>query len=147
MNPSELENFLHQHIPASAALGISVLHCDQEKVELSAPLSINRNHKSTAFGGSLSVIAIMSAWSLVHMHLHDLDCDIVIQESSMNYLQPANNDFSSVSMKTDEVAWQKFIRMFEKRGKGRITVNSDLYCAGEKVAEFTGTYVAVKLAV
>lgn len=145
MKPSELENFLHQHIPASAALGINVIRCNQETVELSAPLDINRNHKATAFGGSLSVIAIMSAWSLVHMHLHEIDSDIVIQESSMNYLKPVTGDFSSISTIEDDTAWHKFMRIFEKRGKGRITVNSKLYCDEEKVAEFVGTYVAIKL--
>jgi thioesterase domain-containing protein len=114
-------------------------------VELTAPLSANLNHKSTAFGGSLSVIAITSGWSLLFMRLQDSRNEIVIQESHMTYLKAVKGDFSAISTYDDEnPQWSRFIRSFERHGKGRIMVASNVYCYGELVAQHSGTYVAFK---
>ena len=144
MSPLDLEKYLHEQIPASSALKIEVKSCSKTKIELMAPLSENFNHKNTAFGGSLSVIAILSGWSLIFMRLHGVKNEIVIQESSMSFLKPVKGEFLAASVYDDSVQWSRFMKAFSRRGKGRIVVNSDVYCHGEVVAKHSGTYVAFK---
>jgi thioesterase domain-containing protein len=76
-----VEQYLHEHIPLSKAMAVSVLSIDENGVILSAPLLPNINHRSTAFGGSISAVTILSAWTFVHVRLQPLliPCQIVIQ--------------------------------------------------------------------
>ena len=48
---------------------VAVVSAAADAVTLSAPLAPNINHRSTAFGGSVSTLAILSAWSLVNLRL------------------------------------------------------------------------------
>ena len=144
MQTYDLEKYLHEQIPASAALKIKVNNCSETKVELSAPLSANLNHKNTAFGGSLSVIAILAGWSLIFMRLYGVKNEIVIQESSISYLKAVKDDFLSICKYEDSKRWERFSQSFNRRGKGRIIVESSIYCNNEVVAKHTGTYVAFK---
>lgn len=140
----ELEKYLHDQIPASLALGIGVKNCSSTLVELVAPLSINLNHKNTAFGGSLSVIAILAGWSIVFLRLQGSKNEIVIQESEISYLKAAKGDFSAISTYEETPQWSRFMKSFNRRGKGRVVVASDVYSNDEIVARHTGTYVAFK---
>ncbi|UGA53567.1 YiiD C-terminal domain-containing protein [Vibrio sp. VB16] len=142
MKEKELEAYLHAQIPASKLLGVEVKSCSQTNIELLAPLEPNINHKNTAFGGSLSVLAILAGWSLVYMRLNGIRNEIVIQESSMTYLKPANGSFTATSLYEESTDWSKFYRSFTKRGRGRIKVKSNILCGEEIVATFQGTYVA-----
>jgi len=144
LQPLDLEVYLHEQIPASSSLEIGVKNCSKTKVELVAPLSINLNHKNTAFGGSLSVIAILSGWSLIFMRLHGVKNEIVIQESSISYLKAVKGDFLATSAYEDSGQWSRFTQSFNRRGKGRVVVKSIVYCHDEVVAKHSGTYVAFK---
>jgi thioesterase domain-containing protein len=138
----ELEEYLHEQIPASKLLEIGVISCSHSKVELMAPLAPNINHKNTVFGGSLSVLAILAGWSLVYLRIKGVQNEIVIQESAMTYLKAANGEFYATSSYEDQNKWERFSRSFTKRGKGRIQVNSNIICNSKEVATFQGTYVA-----
>jgi thioesterase domain-containing protein len=85
MNPKELEQYLHEHIPLSQAMQVSVLDAKEDCVVLSAPLAPNINHTETIFGGSASAVAILAAWSLVHVRLKGagIAYSIVIQRNTM----------------------------------------------------------------
>jgi len=65
----EVERYLHRNIPLSAAMGVRVRSATPRRVELEAPLAPNINHQSTVFGGSASALAMLSAWTLVHLGL------------------------------------------------------------------------------
>lgn len=142
MKESELAHYLHKQIPASKLLEVTVEHCSQTRIELTAPIEPNINHKNTVFGGSLSVLAILAGWSLVYMHLNGRQNEIVIQESSMSYVKAAEGDFSAVSVYETGAGWERFDRSFTQKGRGRIKVESQIICEGEVVATFSGTYVA-----
>lgn len=144
MKPEELEKYLHEQIPASKLLEVHVKACSKEKVELTAPLAPNINHKNTAFGGSLSTLAILAGWSLVFMRLRGVKNEIVIQESNMSFLKPAHGDFYAVSVCEESKEWERFDKLFQKRGIARIHVESKVFCNGEVVADFAGNYVAFK---
>ena len=142
METSALENYLHEQIPASKLLEVRVKSCSELEIQLVAPLNPNINHKNTVFGGSLSVIAVLAGWSLVYMRLEGIKNEIVIQESTMSYLKPAHAEFYAVSTYQESKLWEKFSHSFTSRGKGRIQVESHVFCKGEVVAAFSGVYVA-----
>ncbi|PSB47247.1 YiiD C-terminal domain-containing protein, partial [Chamaesiphon polymorphus] len=62
---TDVEQYLHEHIPLSKAMAVSVSSIDSSGVILSAPLQPNINHRSTVFGGSISAVSVLSAWTLV----------------------------------------------------------------------------------
>ncbi len=57
MTPSELQTYLHTHIPLSKAMEVEVVQATPDIIELRAPLAPNINHRGTAFGGSISTLA------------------------------------------------------------------------------------------
>lgn len=146
MESKELEEYLHEQIPASKLLEVRVNSCGELEVELAAPIEPNINHKNTIFGGSLSVLAILAGWSLLYMRLKGTKNEIVIQASSMSFLKAANGEFQAICSYDESPQWDKFIRSFTKRGKGRIQIESNILCKGEIVASFLGTYVAFNTA-
>src|SRR5512134_596976 len=91
-----LEEYLHTEIPLSAAMQVFVRSVSADSVVLSAPLEPNINHKSTVFGGSASAVAILAAWSLLHLRLtaEGHDCQLVIQSNQMSYDRPIQGAFS-----------------------------------------------------
>lgn len=63
MNSLQVEQYLHQNIPISQQMAVSVVSIDEKGVILAAPLLPNINHHGTVFGGSISNLAILSAWT------------------------------------------------------------------------------------
>ena len=57
-----LEQLLHQDIPLTQALGLSVLDWSHGELRLSLPLAANLNHKSSMFGGSLYSLSVLAGW-------------------------------------------------------------------------------------
>lgn len=141
MKNRELEVYLHHHIPVSKYLGIGVNTCSSKNIEITAPLIMNTNHMNTVFGGSLSVVGILAGWSLVYAQLEGKKHQIVIQENSIRYLKPANKDVTAVCKYDNLTAWSRFHRAFQRKGKGRVQIACNLFCADELVATFEGVYV------
>lgn len=147
MNPLlELEEYLHAHIPLSAAMGVAVTTATTERVTVAVPLAPNINHRHTAFGGSIATLGIIAGWSLVHLRLAGASCRIVIQRSSTDYLAPAQGAFEATcTADSPDADWERFSISLERRGTGRITLHSSLTCDGEAVAECEGVFVAKAL--
>lgn len=144
MSPLELEQYLHRHIPLSKTMGIRVAAAGPGGVVLSAPLEPNINHRETVFGGSASALAILSAWSLVHIRLlaAAFPSRIVIQRNTMEYKRPMRGSFTARAWIEGEEAWTGFTRMLQRKGRGRIRVLSVLESAGEEAGAFSGEFVA-----
>lgn len=145
MLPDQLERYLHEHIPLSKAMGVSVLSVGEEAVTLRAPLAPNINHRETVFGGSASALAILAAWSLLHTRLRreGLVNRLVIQRNSIEYEKPILGDFTARASLVLPAAWPQFTRMLGRKGKARIAVSSVLERAGEAVGRLTGDFVAL----
>ncbi|MBS0310782.1 MAG: YiiD C-terminal domain-containing protein [Proteobacteria bacterium] len=145
VSPNELEHYLHQHIPLSQAMHVSVVSVRPEDVVLSAPLPPNINHRGTVFGGSASAIAILAAWSLLHARLHDegIDSRLVIQRNTMHYERPIDGSFTARSFLSDPLAWSVFTRTLRRRGRARIAVSCVLEYAGRPVGQLDGLFVAL----
>jgi thioesterase domain-containing protein len=148
MTAGEIEAYLHGHIPISAGMGVRVTACDETGVTLRAPLAPNINHRSTVFGGSASAVAILAAWTYLHFSLRaaELPSRLVIQRNTMDYLEPITGDFDARCDALPTAAVEEFLQTRRRHGKARVTLPAGLFCGGEKVAAFSGDYVAIKLA-
>lgn len=146
MKASELEAYLYQQIPVSKLIGISVLSADADQVVLRAPLQPNINHCDTVFGGSASAVAILAAWSLIHLRLTDMGIAsrIVIQRNTIEYTSPIPGDFTATATPPDEASWHRFFETLRRRGKARIQVSSVLEYEHRIAGKFTGDFVALR---
>ena len=144
MTESELETYLHDHIPLSRAMAVRVVSIADDKVILGAPLGPNINHRDTVFGGSASAVAILSAWSLLHLRLTAAGqpSRVVIQRSGMDYLAPIAGDFIAVATLNANADWDGFLRMLGRRGVARIAVDAVLEAEGRIAGRLSGEFVA-----
>jgi thioesterase domain-containing protein len=131
-----------------------VLHADGDRVRLSAPLAPNLNHRQTFFGGSASALATLAAWALAHQRLLEregLDVHLVIQRSSMEYLEPAAAEVEAECLAPADSEWERLLRTVRRRGMGRIELAVELRAGppregegrGAVVGSFRGTFVAL----
>ena len=142
---SELVDYLHEHIPLSKAMQVSVDAVSPQRVVLRAPLAPNINHRDTVFGGSASTLSILAAWSLLHTRLtaEGVSCRLVIQHNSMDYLLPIAGEFTATASLAQHADWSRFTRMLARKGRARIAVAAKLEYAGEVVGSFSGDFVAL----
>jgi thioesterase domain-containing protein len=145
MQPPELAQYIHEHIPLSKALGVSVVAIEDDAVTLQAPLEPNLNHQQTVFGGSASALAILAGWALLHVRLQSegIADRLVIQRNVMEYQHPILGQFTARSMLEHPAGWKPFTDMLARKGKARITVLAVLEQMGRVAARFSGQFVAV----
>ena len=145
VQPGELAQYIHEHIPLSKAMGVSVVAVEDDAITLQAPLEPNLNHRQTVFGGSASALAILASWSLLQVRLHGqgIADRLVIQRNSMEYQYPILGQFTARSMLERPEAWRQFTTMLARRGKARITVLAVLEHTGRVAGRFSGQFVAV----
>lgn len=147
MNSTEIQSYLNSHIPLSAAMQVQVETATTEQVVLGAPLAPNINHRETVFGGSASALAILSAWSLLHVKLSvgGYKTRLVIQRNSMSYEQAILGYFTACAESPSPEHWGAFTRMLERKGRARISVSSTLAFEGQEVGHFEGEFVALRI--
>ncbi len=145
MTPSELQTYLHDHIPLSKAMGVGVVSIVDDAVILSAPLGPNINHRETVFGGSASAVAILACWSLLHLRLTaaGLESRVVIQRNEMAYLAPISGTFTARSYFEADVNWDGFVKMLNRKGRARISIGAVLEFEGQEAGRLTGEFVAL----
>lgn len=140
----DTEHFLHEQIPLTRAMGVSVQSWDGQELRLCAPLEPNHNHLGTAFGGSLSALATLAGYSLLWLLLGDREAHIVIRESSLRYRHPVRGDLIAVCRHPGEDGWQAFKTQFASTGKARLALQVLIEEDGRACVEFGGTFVALK---
>lgn len=140
-----LQETLYREIPITKHLGITVGSYDDMRLTLKAPIEPNRNHKQTAFAGSLNAIVTLAGWGLLWLVLleRDLSTTIVIQDSVISYLQPVTNDFSAQCCKPDSASLAHFENMLRKKGKARLELVAEIDEGEEVAVSFKGRYVAL----
>ncbi len=145
MLAAELERYLHEHIPLSAAMQVSVSAVAADGIVLCAPLLPNINHRETVFGGSASALAILAAWSLVHLRLQAAGAAsrLVIQRNRMEYTAPIQGAFCAHSFLTEPGRWEPFLGTLQRKGMARIRVGATLIFAEQEAGRFEGEFVAL----
>jgi thioesterase domain-containing protein len=142
---SDVEAYLHEHIPISRAMGIRVVEANLGRITLSAPLEPNVNHRSTVFGGSCASVAILAAWTLVHLRVQaaGISGRVVIQRGATDYRLPILGAFLATCEAPAPVVWDRFIGAVRRRGQGRIELDVTVTSDDVPVASFAGAYVAI----
>ena len=123
---------------------VTVVEASPHQVVLSAPLAPNINHRETVFGGSASAVAILAAWSMLHLRLsaEGLGSRLVIQRNTMDYLAPIDGTFTAVAQAPAPETWQPFTRMLQRKGLGRIAQAAPGSAARKPAGQLVGEFVA-----
>ncbi|GAB4063896.1 YiiD C-terminal domain-containing protein [Uliginosibacterium sediminicola] len=148
MNPDFLQDYLYAHIPISQAMGVKVHALTDNSVSLWAPLAPNINHRGTAFGGSISTLATLSAWSLLRVGVHDISPlpTLVVRRNSVEYLKPIEGEFIATATRPDAESWQIFLDTLHARGRARLSLEALVHYADQEAASFSGVFVALGVA-
>ena len=144
MTPAALRTYLHDHIPLSRAMAVEVLEASAAHVLLEAPLAPNINMHGTMFGGSGATLALLAAWSVVHLKLEavGLSSKLVIHRTETEYLLPIEGT-AQASANLDTADWETFRQTDDRRGRARLTVTSEWLYDGQVAARLIGEFVAI----
>ena len=140
----ETERFLHEQIPLTKAMGVTVESYDGAQLILTAPLAPNHNHLGTAFGGSLSALATLAGYAMLWLQLGDRQAHIVIRESTIRYRHPVRGALRAICLRPDDVAWTAFLTTFAATGKARINLQVHINHDQQTCVEFEGEFVAMR---
>ncbi len=145
MTPTELTAYLKAKIPLTRAMEVSAVSVGPESLVLEAPLAPNINHRRTVFGGSASSLAILAAWSLVHLRLagSGLAYRLVIQRNTMTYDAPIEGTFTATAGFAEGTDWPRFLEVLERRGKARIGAVAELGFRGKPAGRLEADFVAI----
>ncbi|QLI82827.1 YiiD C-terminal domain-containing protein [Chitinibacter fontanus] len=140
---SLLKKTLHEEIPLTREICISVITASPQLIELSAPLAPNINHKCTAFGGSLYAVAVLAGWSMVFARLHaaGLHAHIVIQDAQIEYLLPVVETINARCELVSNVEFDRCLKLFSRKGRGRIALDVQIVTQQGLAVRFCGNYV------
>jgi len=106
----KLVAFMRDEIPLAHTMDLSLQACDEQHLALAAPLGPNINDKGCAFGGSLVSVMTLNGWGLVELELRlrGLACDVFVGESTVRYLEPVWEDFTSEARLAASADWVTF---------------------------------------
>jgi thioesterase domain-containing protein len=140
----ELQNKLYNEIPLTKMMELQIKDYNINELITTAPLEPNINDKGTAFGGSLSTLSIISAWSLCWLISKELGFDsnnIVIIKNETSFRKPVTNDIichtKKPSLQEIEILKQKL----ENKKSASIKIESQIIEDGKICVDFVGYYV------
>jgi thioesterase domain-containing protein len=145
MTAAELEAYLHDRIPLTRAMAVEVRAASPEGVEVYAPLAPNINHRDTVFGGSASAVAIVAAWSALHVRMRaaGLEVRLVIRRNTMSYERPITTGFTATAAPPVGEAWDRLVATVERGRPARVNVHAHLHCEGQRVGELEGEFAVL----
>lgn len=145
MNKDELEDYLHSHIPITNAMEVEAVEVRANTITLGAPLAPNTNHRNTAFGGSVSTLATLAAWSFLRIKLGGdaAGVHLVIQRNTLEYLRPIDGYFTATASLGEGADWDRFIKTLAQRQRARISIEAAVEFEGKICARFSGDFVAL----
>jgi thioesterase domain-containing protein len=136
------EQFLHEQIPITRAMGLRVVANDETGFTIEAPVALNSNHLRTAFGGSINAVATLAAYGFLWMELNDAAAHVVVAESSIRFLRPVRETIRAICARPEANILSAFRTRFAEKGKARITLRVNVTESGETAAEFEGQFFA-----
>jgi thioesterase domain-containing protein len=145
MSAHGLQAFLHEKIPLTRAMGVSVVE-SRARLVLEAPLGANVNHLGTAFGGSLHALPTLACYAALWTLLQEagLDGHVVVKRSSASYRQPVTGVLRAVCVRPAPEVAAEFLADLRRHKKARMELAAIVEGAdGRPAVEFSGTFVAV----
>jgi thioesterase domain-containing protein len=136
------EEFLHEQIPITRAMGLRVVAHGENGFVVEAPVALNSNHLRTAFGGSINAVATLAAYGFLWLELKDAAAHVVVAESSIRFLRPVRETIRAICLAPAAKELESFRSQFHEKGKARIALRVDVIEYSEKTAEFQGVFVA-----
>lgn len=141
MDPLQLNKLLREQIPLAEAMNVRVVRADNEIVELACSLAANHNHLGSAFGGSLSSIMILAAYCRLFQMINGTG-HVLLKSNATEFLRPVNEDLRAICYPPKAEASQKFLNTYLKKGKARISLDSEIILKDGSVAcRMTGEFV------
>ncbi len=139
-----LQNKLYNEIPLTKLMELEIKDYNDFELMTIAPLEININDKGTAFGGSLSTITIISAWSLCWLISKELGFDsnnIVIIKNETSFRKPVTKDIICHTFKPLKEDIEILKKKLETKKSASIKISSQIIENDEICVDFTGYYV------
>jgi thioesterase domain-containing protein len=140
----DAERFLHERIPLTRAMDLRVLGHDEAGFVVAAPVALNSNHLSTAFGGSINAVATLAAYGLLWLALREEAADVVIRDSSIRFLRPIRETITASCAPPDRAELDQFVATLHSKGKARIGLRVEVREHDKLAAELRATFVAVR---
>ncbi len=140
----ELQNKLHNEIPLTKFMNIEIQNYDESELITTAPLNININDKGTAFGGSLSTLTTISAWSLCWLISKELafnSNNIVIIKNETSFRKPVTKDIVCHTKKPSKEEIEILKQKLEAKKSASIKIESQIIENNEVCVDFIGYYV------
>jgi thioesterase domain-containing protein len=139
----QLQRTMRSEIPLTRAIGIRTVAFDRIGLSLSAPLARNINDKGTVFSGSLSAALTLAGWGLIWLLLREqlLAGAIVIQDSTVKYLQPVRGDFVARAHMPEPAEIEQLQATLRRHSRARISVQAQIREGDAVRVTFSGRYV------
>lgn len=148
VSAQDITQNLHDKITLFKHLGIVPLNITGKEVRFRVALDMSRNHKGTAFGGSLYADAVLAAYTLVLVGLRERGIptdNIVIAKGEIDYFRPVDSDFEILCHFPTVAQEESFFSDLQSQGKARISLTSQVIGVGGSLkASLKGVFV-VKL--
>jgi thioesterase domain-containing protein len=140
----ELQNKLYNEIPLTKMMELQIKDYNINELITTAPLEPNINDKGTAFGGSLSTLSIISAWSLCWLISKELGFDsnnIVIIKNETSFRKPVTNDIICHKKKPSLQEIKILKQKLENKKSASIKIEAQIIEDGKICVDFVGYYV------
>ena len=124
-------------IPMVRAMQVAVGDIAPDRLQLTAPLSVNLNDKGCAFGGSLVSLMTLAGWALVTARLHAAgftQTEVFVADSEVKYRAPLWDDLVAEAVAAESEDWDAFLAAFAGKGKARITIHARVPLADGGIA-------------
>lgn len=141
-SPGNLQQVLHEQIPITWPMGITVVSCNEAGLVLEAPLGPNLNDKGTAFAGSLGSLVTLAGWCLLRELLQEagVEARIAITRSNLTFHQPVSDTLRAICPRPGAAQVGRFLKTLQAKGKARIPLTASI--GRETAVSFEGEYVA-----
>lgn len=140
-----LQQTLHQDIPLTRAMELTVTEWDGRRLCLELPLKPNINHQLSMFGGSLYSGAVLAGWGWLTLRLRAAeldDCHVVIQHAEVSYPRPVDGTARALCEGPSDEQWSRFEQTLCRRGRARLALRTwVLNPANEEAVRFDGHFV------
>ncbi len=139
-----LEETLHQEVPLTKQMGVSVESYDGRELMLHADFEPNINIHGTAFGGSLYSICAVTCWGMLHLKFEEagLDAHSVLGQARIFYMQPVRGDIQARCRLPDDKSFEQFIQRLKQGEKARIELVAEICTEDGLAASYAGNYSA-----
>lgn len=146
MTAKNLEKLIHSQIPLSKKMGIRVERVSARAgVRFVLPLRPNKNHKNTAFGGTLVAAQALVSWAWLMTLLEEkkIQAEVVVQRQSSEFLHPVAQEFMAETVLVKPGDVRTFLSVLQRRGRARMTISAQIRVGQRILANYVGQYVAI----